>query len=445
MNPRNLAFLAVASAAAVLALGVFLWLGATPRVCGLVAEARPLGGDGQGGLLLRFSVEEERFQQRANASGGQLNLTLHALDARVETTLDVDALGHATLLFPFALERARRNFLSVHLTATWDFNGSRTPLPPGDLRLAPLAHETSEVPTLELVRAGRTGPRRLRGHALQWPPPVEQYFFVDWDVDGADGAACTLQATNNEGVLVEVYPSISPGYVRTRIFAPPLVRGLFVTLRERDGTESTWRGDLPEPPANIVLDARTMGPALLVHARSNLPEAQFDLELVDEVGVLANERLVVTPSPDGYGAGDVRFANGASPKPQWLLVREAGGSDAKVIFPVVSAADLGALHEGRRRPNLSRWRAFDDFPQAVKHAKQKRRRAMAVAFLASLVVSLVTLGRLGLGGSQKRDRELTIDGSASVVDPTRKRPLLVLLVLVLFAMAGVAASLSDLW
>jgi hypothetical protein len=97
------------------------------------------------------------------------------------------------------------------------------------------------------------------------------------------------------------------------------------------------------------------------------------------------------------------------------------------------------------KPNLDLWKAFDDFAEALALAKKKRRRAIAGALAASFLGSLLTLvGVLGRRRGRAGDAPLSIDGTRSVVDESRGRPLLLLLVVVLFAMVALAASLSDL-
>jgi hypothetical protein len=179
--------------------------------------------------------------------------------------------------------------------------------------------------------------------------------------------------------------------------------------------------------------------------RSNLPEARYRVELVDTMGLVAEAPLVIAPTPDGFGEGSARLEGTKDDAPSWLLVRESGGSDVKVIVPVASPKDALAVFEGRTKPRLDRWKAFDDFPESLRLAKQKRRRAMAGALLASFVGSILTL--VGLTSRRKgedADDALSVDGTRSVVDRSRARPLLVLLVVVLFAMVALAASLSDL-
>jgi hypothetical protein len=85
------------------------------------------------------------------------------------------------------------------------------------------------------------------------------------------------------------------------------------------------------------------------------------------------------------------------------------------------------------------------FAEALRLAKRKRRIAMAGAIAASFVGSLLTLiGVLARHKGEDADEALSIDGTRSVVDTSRSRPLLILLVAVLFGMVALAASLSDL-
>ena len=140
MTAKSRAFPAFPSAAAAVALGAFLWAGASPRVRAVVVEARPLGGP-RSGLALSFSLQEDRFHQRQAAPGGTLEVVVDTLDAHTETTLTLDSEGRGTLLFPFDLARARARSLGVHLTATVVDGRDRIALPPGDLRLAPAPNE----------------------------------------------------------------------------------------------------------------------------------------------------------------------------------------------------------------------------------------------------------------------------------------------------------------
>jgi len=444
MTARNRAFLAFPSAAAALALGAFLWAGASPRVRALVVDARPLGG-GQSGLSLTFSLQEDRFHQRQATPGGTLAVSLDTLDAHRDETLTLDHDGRATLLFPFDLERARGRHLTVRLAAAAIEGKERFELPPGELRLEPTASESTDAPHLQLSPGGRSGPYVLFAHASQWPPPVEQPFEVQWRAEGVAIDTCTIHSTSEDGVTVERLPGTVPHLLRTRVFAPPLARSLSVVVASPDGAESTWRGTLPNPPANVVLDAREADGQLLVRARSNVPEAHHRVELVDTRGLVADAELAITPTPDGFGEGSVQFTAMHPPAPVWLLVRDAGSADVKVLAPVAPADQALAVYEGRLKPRLDRWRAFDDFAEALRLAKRKRRIAMAGAIAASFVGSLLTLiGVLARHKGEDADEALSIDGTRSVVDTSRSRPLLILLVAVLFGMVALAASLSDL-
>lgn len=447
MTSKSRAFPAFPSAAAAVALGAFLWAGASPRVRAVVVEARPLGGP-RSGLALSFSLQEDRFHQRQAAPGGTLEVVVDTLDAHTETTLVLDSEGRGTLLFPFDLARARARSLGVHLTATVVDGRDRIALPPGDLRLDPAPNEETAAPHFQLAPAGRTGPHTLYAHASQWPPPAEQPFIVQWRVEGLAGAdldECILQSTSDDGVTVERMPSTVPGLLRTRVFAPPFARNLAVALREPDGRESTWRGTLPSPPANMVVAVTRDHDDVHVQVRSNIPSAHYRLELADSAGLVADAPLVLAQTSDGFGAGEARIRSPASADPSWIVVREDGGSDVKVIAPLTGSDHALAVFEGLLRPRLDRWKAFDNFPEALRMAKRKRRLAMAGALAASFVGSLLTLaGLLARRKGEDANESLSIDGTRSVVDPTRARPLLFLLVGVLFAMVALAASLSDL-
>ncbi len=446
MKLPNPVFLAFPSAFAAMALGGFLWLGASPTVRAVVVEARPLGGL-ESGLSLGFSLQEDHFHQRAPARGGTLAVSLDTLDAHLEQRLSLDPEGRGTLVFPFDLARARSRRLSVRLEASV-VDGERSyPLPPGYLHLVPAegAANPADDARFQLPAGGREGPRTLQAHASQWPPPVEQAFEVDWRVDDADAERVTLRAVGDEGVTVERIASSAPGLLRTRVFVPPLARTLSVVLDEGDGRTSTWRGTLPNPPANLAVTPLLGDGEVSARVRSNAPEGSYGVELVDTKGLVAQTTLVVTPGADGFGAADLHFSKVPTASPLWLVVRETVGSDAKLLAPVVADRDRLAVLEGRTKPNLDRWKAFDDFGDALSLAKKKRRRAIAGAIGASFVGSFLTLvGVLGRRRGQREKASLTIDGSRSVVDETRGRPLLVLLVVVLVAMVALAASLSDL-
>ena len=443
MKPPNPAFLAFPSALAALALGGFLWLGASPTVRAVIVEARPLGGL-ESGLSLGFSLQEDRFHQRAPARGGMLEVTLDTLDAHRETRLTLDQEGRGTLVFPFDLARARERHLSVRLEAAVLEGERRHPLPPGFLRLMPLegAANPADDARFQLPAAQRSGPRLLQAHASQWPPPVEQFFEVHWRVGDADPARLTIRASGDEGVTVERLPSATPELVRTRVFVPPLARTLAVILDEGDGRESTWRGTLPNPPSNLAVAPALGASEVTARVRSNAPEGSYGAELVDAQGLVAQTTLALAPGQDGFGAAELSFARVPTSKPLWLVVRETVGSDAKVLVPVMAEADRLAVLEGRTKPNLERWKAFDDFGEALALAKRKRRRAMAGALAASFVGSFLTL--VGVMARRKNAAPLSIDGSRSVVDESRGRPLLLLLVVVLFGLVALAASLSDL-
>ncbi len=446
MKLPNPAFLAFPSALAALALGGFLWLGASPTVRGLVVEARPLGGL-ESGLSLGFSLQEDRFHQRAPARGGVVDVTLDSLDAHREARLTLDHEGRGTLLFPFDLARARDRHLSVRLEAALVEGEHRHPLPSGALRLAPLesAPNPAEDARFQLPPAGRSGPRLLQAHASQWPPPVEQSFEVDWRVGGADPDHVTLRATGDEGVTVERIASAVPEVVRTRVFVPPLARTLSVVLEEGEGPPSSWRGTLPTPPSNLAVAPALGENEVVARVRSNAPEGSYGVELVDAKGLVAQTTLALAPGADGFGAAELRFPGVPTTKPLWIVVRETVGSDAKLLVPVVADRERLAVLEGRTKPNLDRWKAFDDFADALALAKKKRRRAMAGALAASFFGSLLTLvGVLGRRRGREGEAPLSIDGTRSVVDNTRGRPLLLLLVAVLFALVALAASLSDL-
>lgn len=446
MKLPNPAFLAFPSALAAMALGGFLWLGASPTVRAVVVEARPLGGL-ESGLALGFSLQEDHFHQRAPAHGGVLEVTLDTLDAHREARLTLDREARGTLLFPFDLPRARERRLSVRLKAAVVDGDRRHPLPPGFLRLAPLegAPNPADDARFQLPAAARSGPRLLQAHASQWPPPVEQSFTVDWRVGDADLDHATLRAEGDEGVTVERVASATPELLRTRVFVPPLARTLSVVLEEGDGHTSTWRGTLPTPPSNLAITPTVGEGEVVAQVRSNAPEGSYGVELVDAKGLVAQTGLAVTPGADGFGAADLRFPGVPTTKPLWLVVRETVGSDAKLVVPVVADRERLTVLEGRTKPNLDRWTAFDDFADALAIAKKKRRRAMAGALAASFVGSLLTLvGVLGRRRGREGDAPLSIDGTRSVVDETRGRPLLLLLVAVLFAMVALAASLSDL-
>lgn len=446
MKLPNPAFLAFPSALAAMALGGFLWLGASPTVRAVVVEARPLGG-GESGLSLGFSLQEDRFHQRSPAHGGTLEVTLDTLDAHREARLTLDGEGRGTLLFPFDLARARDRRLSVRLEAAFLDGDRRTPLPPGYLRLAAPegAVDPGSEARFQLPPAGRSGPRLLQAHASQWPPPAEQRFVVDWRVGDADPATLTLRADGDEGITVERVASPVPGLVRTEVFVPPLARTLSVVLEEREGPASTWRGTMPNPPSNLVVRAELGSGEVTARVRSNAPEGSYSAELVDARGLVAQTPLAVHAAPDGFGAAELHFRGVPTERPLWLVVRETVGGDAKLLVPIAPEADQLAVLEGRTKPNLERWKAFDDFSEALALAKKKRRRAMAGALAASFLGSLLTLvGVLGRRRGSRAEVPLTIDGTRSVVDESRGRPLLVLLVAVLFAMVALAASLSDL-
>jgi hypothetical protein len=314
--------------------------------------------------------------------------------------------------------------------------------------LAPPIGSVPEAPHYQLPVGVRKGPRALHAYASQWPPPVEQPFVVEWRVEGLEGAdlaACALGSTREEGVTVDPLPSPSPGLLRTRVFVPPLARTLAVTLREPGGAESSWRGTLPNPPANLALEASNEGADLVVRVRSNVPEGAYRAELVDEAGLVDDAALEVTANADGFGAATLRFAGAASERPRWIVVRESMGSEVKVLVPIAGPADRLAVLEARRTPALVRWIAFDDHAQAVRLAKHKRRRAMAGALAVSFAATALTLAALmARRRAEGTDGPLSIDGSRSVTDPKRGRPLLVLLVVTIFAMVALAASLSDL-
>jgi hypothetical protein len=450
MKLPNPAFLAFPSAAAALALGAFLWAGATPKVHAVVVDARALGGPRQG-LSLGFSLQEDHFHQRTPTTGGTLEVALETLDARLRERVTLDANGHGTLVFPFDLARARDKALTVRLDPALvdGEDGEKVkPLPGGPLVLAPPDGPRDEAPHYQLAHGARTGPRTLHAYASQWPPPVEQAFVVSFRADGltgADLAACALEASGEEGVTVERIASDSPDLLRARVFVPPLARTLAVTLKEPGGEASTWRGTLPNPAANMALEAANDGPDLVVRVRSNVPEGSYRAELVDEAGIVAEEPLAVKTAADGFGEALLRFPGAASTAPRWIAVREAMGSDVKVLAPMAKASDLLAALEAKRAPSLARWIAFDDYAASLKLAKAKRRRAMAGAMAASFVGTIFTLaGLIARRREEGAEGPLSIDGSRPVTDPKRGRPLLVLLVVTIFAMVALAASLSDL-
>jgi hypothetical protein len=441
------AFLAFPSAAAALALGAFLWAGATPKVRAVVVEARPLGGLRQG-LALGFSLQEDHFHQRTPAKGGTLAVRLETLGARVEERVSLDASGHGTLVFPFDLARAREKSLSVRLDAALVEGEKVHALPGGPLALAPPNGSRDEAPHYQLAHGARTGPRVLRAYASQWPPPVEQAFEVAWSAEGLSGAelaACTLEGTGEDGVKVEPLASDSPELLRARVFVPPLARTLAVTLKEPGAEPSTWQGTLPNPAANMAIAASSEGADLVARVRSNVPEGTYRAELVDEAGIVAEETLAVRAAADGFGEAVLRFAGAASERPRWIAVREAMGSDVKVLVPVAKPTDLLPVLEAKRAPALARWVAFDDYAASLKLAKAKRRRAMAGAIAASFVGTVLTLaGLMARRKEEGTDGPLSIDGSRPVTDPKRGQPLLVLLVVTIFAMVALAASLSEL-
>jgi hypothetical protein len=447
MNLPSPAFLAFPSAAAALALGAFLWAGATPKVHAVVVDARPLGGPRQG-LSLGFSLQEDHFHQRTPTTGGTLEVTLETLDARLQERIALDGNGHGTLVFPFDLARAREKSLTVRLDPALVEGAKTSPLPGGPIVLAPPNGARDEAPHYQLAHGGRTGPRTLHAYASQWPPPVEQPFVVSFRADGlagADLAACALEASGEEGVTAERMASDSPDLLRARVFVPPLAHTLAVTLKEPGGAASTWRGTLPNPAANMAIEAANEGPDLVARVRSNVPEGTYRAELVDEAGLVAEAPLAVKTAADGFGDALLRFPGAASERPRWIAVREAMGSDVKVLVPVAKPADLLAVLEARRAPAIARWIAFDDYAASVKVAKAKRRRAMAGAIAASFVGTVLTLaGLIARRREEGTEGPLSIDGSRPVTDPKRGRPLLVLLVVTIFAMVALAASLSDL-